>query len=138
MEGIGQLVAPRAAAPDGGIPSPGRLSRRLKPVPARHAQLQFAAQFQNPAQFQIPSRLRNPSRPRNPAAVPSAAGGLDLAVAAMDALRSTAVADARSFGFLDAADFAGTVEEISRTVEFLQLVAAQAVERTRSEAQASR
>ncbi|WP_350224962.1 DUF222 domain-containing protein, partial [Arthrobacter sp. efr-133-TYG-120] len=36
------------------------------------------------------------------------------------------------------ADFAGTVEEISRTVEFLQLVAAQAVERTRSEAQASR
>jgi hypothetical protein len=56
----------------------------------------------------------------------------------MDALRSTAVADARSFGFLDAADFAGTVEEIARTVEFLQLVAAHAVERTRSEAQASR
>ncbi|MGO4587268.1 HNH endonuclease, partial [Arthrobacter sp. 2RAF6] len=37
-----------------------------------------------------------------------------------------------------AADFAGTVEEISRTVEFLQLVAAQAVERTRREAQAAR
>ncbi|MDP9904149.1 HNH endonuclease signature motif containing protein [Arthrobacter bambusae] len=132
MEGIGQLVAPRAAAPDGRIPSPGRLSRRLKPVPARHAQLQFAAQFQNPSQ------VRNPSRLQNPAAVPTAAGGLDRAVAAMDALRSTAVADARSFGFLDAADFAGTVEEISRTVEFLQLVAAQAVERTRSEAPASR
>ncbi|MGO4473936.1 HNH endonuclease, partial [Arthrobacter sp. M-10] len=144
MEGIGQLVAPRAAAPDGGIPSPGRLSRRLKPVPARHAQFQFAAQFQNPSQFQNPAQLQNPaqfqnpSQVRNPAAVPSAAGGLDLAVAAMDALRSTAVADARSFGFLDAADFAGTVEEISRTVEFLQLVAAHAVERTRSEAQASR
>ncbi|WP_332602166.1 HNH endonuclease signature motif containing protein [Arthrobacter sp. S2(2024)] len=144
MEGIGQLVAPRAAAPDGGIPSPGRLSRRLKPVPARHAHSQFAAQFQNPSQFQNPAQLQNPaqfqnpSQVRNPAAVPSAAGGLDLAVAAMDALRSTAVADARSFGFLDAADFAGTVEEIARTVEFLQLVAAHAVERTRSEAQASR
>ncbi|GAA5189898.1 hypothetical protein GCM10023346_05680 [Arthrobacter gyeryongensis] len=120
MEGIGQLVARRAAPPEVGIASLGRLSRRLKPVPARHAQ------FQNPARLQ------------NPATAPSPAGGLDLAVAAMDALRSTAVADARSFGFPEAADFAGTVEEISRTVEFLQLVAAQAVERTRSEAQASR
>ncbi|MHC6219790.1 HNH endonuclease signature motif containing protein [Arthrobacter sp. MMS24-S77] len=126
MEGIGQLVAPWAAPPAGGIAALGRLSRRLKPVPARHAQFQSPFQFQNPAQL------------RNPAAAPSPAGGLDQAVAAMDALRSTAVADARSFDFPDAADFAGTVEEISRTVEFLQLVAAQAVERTRSEAQAAR
>jgi hypothetical protein len=41
------------------------------------------------------------------------------------------------FGFADAADFAGKVEEISRTVEFLQIVVAEAVERTRREAQAA-
>ncbi|MFF2298598.1 DUF222 domain-containing protein [Arthrobacter sp. NPDC058127] len=133
MEGIGQLVARRAALPDGGIAAPGRLSRRLKPVAARHAQHQNPSQLQTPSQFQIPSQFQNPA-----AAAPSPAGGLDLAVAAMDALRATALSDARSFAFPDAADFAGKVEEISRTVEFLQLVAAQAVERTRSEAQAAR
>ncbi|MFK4299595.1 hypothetical protein ABH924_004780, partial [Arthrobacter sp. GAS37] len=114
MEGIGQLVAPRAAPPEVGIASLGRLSRRLKPVPAWHAGQQ------------------------SPAAVPSPAPDLDQALAAMEALRSTALSDARSFAFPDAADFAGKVEEISRTVEFLQLVAAGAVERTRHEAQAAR
>ncbi|MGM7778552.1 hypothetical protein ACSVHC_21405 [Arthrobacter sp. KNU-44] len=118
MEGIGQLVARRAAPPDGGIAAPGRLSRRLKPVPAWHAGQQ------NPAAL-------------SPRAALSPASGLDLAVAAMDALRSTALADARVLAFSEAADFAGKVEEISRTVEFLQLVAAQAVERTRREAQAA-
>ena len=37
-------------------------------------------------------------------------------------------------GFRDAADFAGQVEELSRTVEYLQVVAAGAVDRTRREA----
>ncbi|MHC6220887.1 HNH endonuclease signature motif containing protein [Arthrobacter sp. MMS24-S77] len=115
MEGIGQLVAPWAAPPAGGIAALGRLSRRLKPVPARHA------------------RLQNPA-----AAVPSPAHDLDQAAAAVHALRSAAVSDARLFGFSDAAEFAGKVEEISRTVEFLQIVAAEAVERTRREAQAAR
>ncbi|MFK4641038.1 hypothetical protein ABIA52_003927 [Paenarthrobacter histidinolovorans] len=40
------------------------------------------------------------------------------------------------FGFGDAAEFAGRVEEISRQLEYVQVVAAQAVERTRREAQA--
>ncbi|MFB9820537.1 HNH endonuclease signature motif containing protein [Arthrobacter ramosus] len=114
MEGIGQLVAPRAAPPEVGLASLGRLSRRLKPVPARHAGQQ------------------------SPAAVPSPAPDLDQALAAMDALRSTALSDAGVLAFPDAADFAGKIEEISRTVEFLQLVAAGAVERTRHEAQAAR
>ncbi|WP_284981262.1 DUF222 domain-containing protein [Arthrobacter sp. efr-133-TYG-118] len=119
MEGIGQLVARRAAPPDVGIAALGRLSRRLTPVPAWHAGQQSPAA--------VPSR----------AALPPGTA-LDQALAAMDALRSTAVSEARVFGFRDAADFAGTVEEISRTVEFLQLVAAGAVERTRSEAHAAR
>ncbi|MBT8161662.1 HNH endonuclease [Arthrobacter sp. GN70] len=63
---------------------------------------------------------------------------LDQANAAMDALRAETVTASRLFGFKDAADFAGKVEEISRAVEFLQIVAAEAVERTRGEAQEAR
>ncbi|YCK82234.1 HNH endonuclease [Arthrobacter sp. D3-18] len=55
--------------------------------------------------------------------------------AAADALRSIASDEARLFGFVEAADFAGRIEEISRSLEYLQVVAAQAVERTRKEAQ---
>ncbi|WP_211877090.1 HNH endonuclease signature motif containing protein [Pseudarthrobacter albicanus] len=46
-------------------------------------------------------------------------------------LASTAVQDAGSWGCQAASDFAGEVEELSRTVEYLQLVAAGAVDRTR-------
>ncbi|WP_427008053.1 DUF222 domain-containing protein [Pseudarthrobacter sp. H2] len=46
-------------------------------------------------------------------------------------LAATAVDDAAGFGFAEAADFAGEVEELSRTVEYLQLVAAGAVDRAR-------
>ncbi|MET3370606.1 UNVERIFIED_CONTAM: hypothetical protein ABIE34_003883, partial [Jeotgalibacillus campisalis] len=49
-------------------------------------------------------------------------------------LRESAAGEARLFGFVEAADFAGRVEEISRSLEYLQVVAAQAVERTRKEA----
>ncbi len=41
------------------------------------------------------------------------------------------------WGFRAAADFAGTVEELSRVVEYLQLVAAGAVDRTRKQAAAA-
>ncbi|MCT9868118.1 HNH endonuclease signature motif containing protein [Paenarthrobacter aurescens] len=69
----------------------------------------------------------------------SSAPVLDAALlegaAAVEALRSMVAAEARLFGFVEAADFAGRVEEISRCVEYLQVVAAQAVERSRAEAQ---
>ncbi|MCA4134057.1 DUF222 domain-containing protein [Arthrobacter sp. M4] len=52
-------------------------------------------------------------------------------------LRGQAVAEAAVFDVFAAADFAGQVEELSRSVEFLQLVAAQAVDRTRREALAA-
>ncbi|MGA8790248.1 MAG: HNH endonuclease, partial [Paenarthrobacter sp.] len=54
--------------------------------------------------------------------------------AAVDSMRSSAFSEARLFGFVEAADFAGKVEEIARSVEYLQVVAAQAVERSRTEA----
>ncbi|MCD4853430.1 HNH endonuclease, partial [Arthrobacter sp. AK01] len=66
--------------------------------------------------------------------------GVSLAQAdeALRSLRESASDEASVFGFVEAADFAGKVEEISRSVEYLQIVAAHAVERTRLEAQNSR
>ncbi|MCX6497213.1 MAG: hypothetical protein NTU93_00250, partial [Arthrobacter sp.] len=48
-------------------------------------------------------------------------------------LSATAARDAALLGFGEAADFAGDVEEAARAVEFLQVVAAGAVDRTRKE-----
>ncbi|MCP1411368.1 HNH endonuclease signature motif containing protein [Paenarthrobacter sp. A20] len=66
--------------------------------------------------------------------------GVSLAQAdeALRSLRESASDEASVFGFVEAADFAGKVEEISRSVEYLQIVAAHAVERARLEAQNSR
>ncbi|WP_369745468.1 DUF222 domain-containing protein [Paenarthrobacter sp. AMU7] len=66
--------------------------------------------------------------------MPTLEAALFEGAAAADALRSIAAGEARLFGFVEAADFAGKVEEIARSVEYLQVVAAQAVERTRTEA----
>ncbi|MFJ4071310.1 hypothetical protein ACIPV6_11980, partial [Paenarthrobacter sp. NPDC089988] len=59
---------------------------------------------------------------------------LDDGAAALESLRDSALPAAGLFGFGEAADFAGRVEELARTIEYLQIVAAQAVERTREEA----
>ncbi|BCW50563.1 hypothetical protein StoSoilB13_29050 (plasmid) [Arthrobacter sp. StoSoilB13] len=59
-------------------------------------------------------------------------------VGALESLRSVTVAGAPGFGFAEAAGFAGRVEEIARTVEYLQVIAAHAVERTRTQAQQAR
>ncbi|MGO4250629.1 HNH endonuclease, partial [Paenarthrobacter sp. TAF1] len=60
---------------------------------------------------------------------------LDDASEALVELCDSVAADARLFGFGEAADFAGRVEDLSRQLEYVQVVAAQAVERTRTEAQ---
>jgi hypothetical protein len=59
------------------------------------------------------------------------------ALGLLQTLSSTAVQDAGLWGFRAASDFAGEVEELSRTVEYLQLVAAGAVDRTRNQAAVS-
>jgi hypothetical protein len=61
---------------------------------------------------------------------------VDEALAVLRSVGSTAVADAASWGFQAASDFAGQVEELSRAAEYLQLVAAGAVDRTRKQATA--
>ncbi|KUM35785.1 hypothetical protein [Arthrobacter sp. EpRS71] len=69
--------------------------------------------------------------------VPALDAALLEVAAATDALRSIAADEVRLLGFVEAADFAGRVEEMSRSVEYLQVVAAQAVERTRTEKQSA-
>jgi hypothetical protein len=70
---------------------------------------------------------------------PDGGGSGDLArsLELLKTLGSTAVADAALLDFREAADFAADVEEISRAVEYLQVVAAGAVDRTRRQAAAS-
>ncbi|XAS67710.1 HNH endonuclease signature motif containing protein [Micrococcaceae bacterium Sec5.7] len=64
----------------------------------------------------------------------STSDGLDSSLSLLRGVGSTAPGDLARAGFGDAADFAGRVEELSRTVEYLQLLAAGAVDRTRKEA----
>ena len=63
--------------------------------------------------------------------------GVDAALALLREVGLTAAADAALWGFREASDFAGTVEEASRVMEYLQLVAASAVDRTRKQAAAT-
>ncbi|MFC8040642.1 hypothetical protein ACFUOZ_14925, partial [Paenarthrobacter sp. NPDC057355] len=60
---------------------------------------------------------------------------LDDASEALGGLRGSAAADVLLFGFVEAADFAGRVEDLARMLEYVQIVAAQAVERTRNQEQ---
>ncbi|MFF1384568.1 DUF222 domain-containing protein [Arthrobacter sp. NPDC058288] len=64
-------------------------------------------------------------------------GDLDRCFALLAALSSTAVTDVAVVGFQEAADFAARVEDISRAAEYLQVVAAGAVDRSRREASAA-
>ncbi len=69
---------------------------------------------------------------------PAGQSGVDAALAVLRGAGSTAAADAALRGFRAASDFAGTVEELARFVEYLQLVAADAVDRTRKQPSAGR
>ncbi|MDR6504976.1 DUF222 domain-containing protein [Arthrobacter oryzae] len=64
-------------------------------------------------------------------------GELSRCLELLRGLGSTAVRDAALLSFREAADFAANVEDVSRAVEYLQIVAAGAVDRTRREAQAA-
>ncbi|MET1063977.1 MAG: DUF222 domain-containing protein [Arthrobacter sp.] len=63
-------------------------------------------------------------------------GSIDEALALLQSSNGTAVTESAVFGVAEASDFAGRVEELSRAVDYLQLVAAAAVDHARSEAAA--
>ena len=96
-----------------------------------------------PGRF-VPGRTGSPS-PETVAslrrAAPVGSEGPDEALGcALSQLRdsgATAVADVALLGVAAASEFAGRVEEISRAVEYLQLVAASAVDRARKHARRS-
>ncbi|SDK48786.1 hypothetical protein [Arthrobacter sp. ok362] len=82
-----------------------------------------------------------PARLRPLAAVPCAAGDpVDCSVAAALALlracSESAAGNVARLNFVEASDFADDVEDLSRTVEYLQIIAAAGVDRTRREAAA--
>ena len=59
---------------------------------------------------------------------------LEAALALLDSAITSAPEELASANFLQAADFAELTEELSRRIEYLQLQAASAVDRTRTEA----
>ncbi len=63
----------------------------------------------------------------------AAGDAVDSALAMLRSSVPAACAEAARFGLLEAADFAGRVEDLSRTLEYLQLVGAAAVDRTRKQ-----
>ena len=64
-------------------------------------------------------------------------GAVDVALAVLRASTGAAVTEAARFGVAEASDFAGRVEELSRVVDHLQIVAAAEVDRTRGQAAAA-
>ncbi|MFH5879640.1 DUF222 domain-containing protein [Arthrobacter sp. NA-172] len=64
----------------------------------------------------------------------AAGGGMQRCLAVLDAAIGSAPDELGTSSFVEAADFAGLAEELSRRVEYLQLLAAAAVDRTRTEA----
>ena len=79
----------------------------------------------------VPTGLQHPD---TLAADGGGSGDLARCLELLRTLSSTAVDDAAVSNFREAADFAAGVEEISRAAEYLQIVAAGAVDRTRREA----
>ncbi|MFE4833808.1 DUF222 domain-containing protein [Arthrobacter sp. NPDC056691] len=69
-----------------------------------------------------------------PASPARATPGLQASLALLDSATAAAPEELAAANFLQAADFAELTEELSRRVEYLQLQAAAAVDRTRAEA----
>ncbi|MGM7775182.1 DUF222 domain-containing protein [Arthrobacter sp. KNU-44] len=124
MEAIGHLTTRQAAAPGGGFV----VFRK-----ARQPRMVTAA-AQAPGQMPGPRRLAllDPPEDRD-----GGRGGpqrvLEGALAALRSLARTAVDDVGPMGLNDSAAFAFNVEELSRTLDYLQLVAAGQLDRVRQE-----
>ncbi|RAM38431.1 HNH endonuclease signature motif containing protein [Arthrobacter globiformis] len=72
--------------------------------------------------------------PQEPASPPLATSDLNAALALLDSATSSAPEELAAANFLEAADFAELTEKLARRVEHLQVRAAGAVDRTRTEA----
>ncbi|KIS26209.1 HNH endonuclease [Arthrobacter sp. SPG23] len=87
-----------------------------------------------PFEPETPKRTLRAVPPDSVVADGGGAGDLAWSLELLKRAASTAVANAAVMRFREAADFAAKVEEISRTLEYLQVVAAGEVDRARREA----
>ncbi|WP_194718276.1 DUF222 domain-containing protein, partial [Arthrobacter ipis] len=107
VTGVLKDASDGGAAADSGFPTPGPGTNGSEPVAA------------------ATTELTSP---------PLATSNLKAALALLDSATSSAPEELAAGSFLEAADFAELTEELSRRVEYLQLQAADAVDRTRTEA----
>ncbi|MFJ4211098.1 DUF222 domain-containing protein, partial [Paenarthrobacter sp. NPDC089675] len=72
--------------------------------------------------------------PRGDGSPGGVAGALEDSAAVLEGLRESAPEAAALFNAWEASDFAGRVEDLARTIGYLQILAAHAIERTREQA----
>ncbi|MFE4230408.1 DUF222 domain-containing protein [Arthrobacter sp. NPDC056886] len=124
MEAMGEFIPDQALSAGPVVES----------LPPRLAQLAAAGGADDAAGDALNGTVTGPRKGTITDAADLTAGdAVDAALALLRSAGQSACAEADGFGLLDAADFAGRMEDVSRTVEYLQLVAAGAVDRTRKQ-----
>jgi hypothetical protein len=115
MEAIGEFIADQAQWAGPVVDS----------LPPRLARLAAVAGAADAAGEALNGTVTGPGKGTITGAADLTAGdAVDLALAVLRFSGPAACAEADRFGLLEAADFAGRVEDLSRTMEYLQLVAA--------------
>ena len=109
----------------------------VQPSPVRQPVSRVRGLSSVPAGPQRPEALESDGGTPSVGSDGGGSGDLDRSLELLRGVCATAVADAGKRGFRESAEFAACVEEISRAGEFLQVVAAGGVERTRREAVAA-
>ncbi|MDQ0616541.1 hypothetical protein [Arthrobacter globiformis] len=127
MEAIGEHRADTAAGTDASGLSAAALlrGRGLRSVPAAGSAT-LGSGTPGPVSPDLAATELGSPAPATP--------DLKAALALLDTATTAAPDELAGANFLDAADFAELAEELSRRVEYLQLQAADAVDRTRTEA----
>ncbi|UVJ40465.1 13E12 repeat family protein [Arthrobacter sp. CJ23] len=139
MKAIG-LVAAHRGVPGGSSYAADHRSRSLvESMPTGlsmdNGLWQDAGSFGAAAGWSVSAPLQEqwtmPPLPPDELPLPGSRTALDIALGLLQEFAGTAVEDVALFGSRQAADFAGQVEELSRIVDCLQLLAAGLVERVR-------
>ncbi|MGO4473328.1 DUF222 domain-containing protein [Arthrobacter sp. M-10] len=126
MEAIGHLTTRQAAAPGGGFV----VFHKMREPRMVTAAAQAAGQMPGPRRLALLDTPEDRDS-RHDGGRGGPQGVLEGALAALRSLARTAVDDVGTLGLQDSAAFASGVEELSRTLDYLQLVAAGQLHRVR-------